>query len=349
MRIAVAVGGMYLALRYSDECYSGINKGVEFCLGVLVPSLFFFMMVAAYLVQSGVAEVLCRPLRGVSKTLFRLPAESMAVILLAMVGGYPVGASCAAMMMREGRLSPTQAAKTAYIAVAAGPGFLINYIGGALLNNPQAGYILLTAQVIAVILTGVIVGYTVKSKPLPYAHARSQIGGNLLVNAVQSASRAAFSMCAMVVVFCALSEVIDTVIANQAVCDIASAIIEITNGCNRTCGRIPLYLTAFFVGFGGLSVHFQIYATLGDVPLKKGLFFLFRIIEGIIAMAATYIYLMVTPTATAVFSTTPSAPSVARSATLAGSAALVLSSLLFVGSIRKRSVLVNESTKNTRR
>lgn len=345
LRIAAAICGVYLALRYSDECYKGIEKGVEFCLGVLVPSLFFFMIVAAYLVQSGVAEIICRPLGRVSKALFRLPAQSMAVILLAMVGGYPVGASCAEMMMKEGRLSPSEAAKTAYIAVAAGPGFLVNYIGEALLNNPQAGYILLTAQVIAVILTGIIVGHTVKSEPLPYARKRTGIKGNLLVSAVQSASRAAFAMCAMVVVFCALSEVIDTLIKNQEVCDIASAIIEITNGCSRTCGKLPLYLTAFFVGFGGLSVHFQIYATLGDVPIKKGLFFLFRIIEGIIGMAATYIYLMVMPTTTEVFSTAAAVPQYARSATLAGSAALVLSSLLFVGSIRNKSVLIHQDSR----
>ncbi len=339
IKLAAAIGGIYIALRFNEECTRGMEKGIGFCLEVLIPSLFFFMVIAAYLVQSGICEFLCRPLKGLSRMLFRLPPQATAVILLSMIGGYPVGASCAAIMADEGQLSPSQAAKTAYIAVAAGPGFLINYIGTALLGNPQAGYVLLGAQIAAVIVTGIIVGHTVKSEPLAHSVGRKKVGGNLLVGAVQNAARSAFGMCAMVIVFCALGEVVDAVIPSKQVCDIASAMLEITNGCNRISGIVPLYVTAFFVGFGGLSVHFQIFSLLGKVPLKKTLFFLFRIIEGIIAAAATYIYLMVTPTATTVFRSVDTVPSAARSATLAGSAALVISSLLFVGSMANKSVL----------
>ncbi len=348
LSLSTALIGVFLAVRYAEECRRGIGSGIGFCLEVLIPSLFFFMIVAAYIVQSGIAALLCRPLERISQALFRLPAQSAAVILLAMIGGYPVGASCASILAKEGRLSPSQAAKTVYIAVAAGPGFLLNFIGRTLLNNPQAGTILLWSQVIAVILTGVIVGHTVKSEPLSHSPRHpEEVGRNLLVRAVRNASGAAFGMCAMVVMFCALTEVMDTVIPDRGVCDIASAILEITNGCSRTCGRTPLYLTAFFVGFGGLSVHFQIFSAVGELPVKKGLFFLFRITEGIIAMAAAYIYLMFTPTTITVFSSLSTTPTAAKSATLAGSAALVLSSLLFIGSIAKKTVLTQDRHHDT--
>ena len=343
-RSAVAVGGIFLALRFNNECYRGMEKGISLCLGVLIPSLFFFMTVAAYIVQSGIADTLCKPLKGLTRLLFHLPEQSAAVILLAVIGGYPVGAASASLMMQQRRLSPSQAAKTSYIAVAAGPGFLVNFIGGALLRNKEAGTVLLISQVIAVILTGIIIGHTVKSEPLPHTCAPVRSGGNLLVSAVQSASRSAFGMCAMVVVFCALSEVADAVITTPGLCDILSAMLEITNGCSRICTQYPLYMTAFFVGFGGLSVHFQIFSALGEVPVKKYLFFLFRIIEGIITGAATYIYLMVTPMTVTTFSSLSNAPSASRSATLAGSAALVLSSILFIGSMAKKSALIRGQT-----
>ena len=339
LHLTVAVIGIVIALRYSRECYQGIENGIGFCLGVLVPSLFFFMIASAYLVQSGIASMICKPLGRLSKALFGLPPEGMAVILLAAVGGYPVGAVNAAIMQREGRLSPSQAAKTAYIAVASGPGFLLSYVGESLLNSRQAGWLLLAAQVTAMLLTGVIVGRTVKCKSLPHASAKPRDRGNLLVGAVHSASAAAFGMCAMVVLFSALIEVCDAVVDDRTLCNIASAILEITNGCNRLCGSAPLYVTAFFIGFGGLSVHFQVFSALGDVPLKKRLFFLFRIIEGIIMSAATYIYLMFTPMTTAVFNSTEAVPTAAKSATAAGSAALVISGMLFIASVSKRSKL----------
>lgn len=345
IKTGLAFGGIYMVIRYSDECFRGMEKGIGFCLEVLIPSLFFFMVIASYIVQSGICEILCRPLRGLSEKLFRLPYEAMAVIILSLIGGYPVGASCAITMAKEGRLSASQAAKVAYIAVAAGPGFLINFVGSALMGNPYAGYVLLGAQIIAVLLTGVIVGRTVKSEPLGYSSARHTGSGNLLVSAVQNASRSAFGMCAMVVIFCALSEVADAVIPVKEICDIASAMLEITNGCNRTCGTVPLYVTAFFVGFGGLSVHFQIFSIVGTLPVKKGLFFLYRIIEGIIAALATYIYLMVMPVTTTVFNSVEATPTIGRYATLAGSAALVISSLLFVGSISNKSVLTRRTNR----
>ena len=335
IRLSLAAGGIYLALRYSEECRAGIENGIQFCLEVLIPSLFFFMIVAAYLVQSGAAVQLSRPLRGVSRVLFRLPAAASAAILLSLLGGYPVGASCAAMMQKNRQLSTTEAAKTVYIAVAAGPGFLVNYVGGALLGNPAAGYALLTAQVIAVLLTGILVGHTVKSVPLPHSAAVVPSQGNLLVNAVRSASGAALGMCGMVVLFCALSEVIDAVLPNQAICDIASAVTEITGGTLRTCGKHPLYVTAFFIGFGGLSVHFQIFSAAEELPINKALFFLFRIFEGIFMMAAAYSYLMIVPVTTAVFSTAATPPAAAQSASAAGSAALVMCAALFIGSISK--------------
>ena len=334
-RLTVAALGVFLALRYAEECRSGVENGIKLCIEVLIPSLFFFMTVAAYLVQSGVADRLCRPLGRVSHLLFRLPASSLAIILLSLLGGYPVGAACSAMMHRDRRLSPSEAAKTVYVAVAAGPGFLVNYIGDALLGNVHAGWALLTAQVLAVLLTGVLVGHTVKSVPLPRSPAPVTSPKNLLISAVQSASRAALGMCAMVLLFCALSEIIDAVIPNRSLCDIAAAIVEITNGVYRNADRLPLYITAFFIGFGGLSVHFQIFSVVGDIPLNKELFFCFRIIEGIFTAAAAYSYLMIVPVTTEVFSTAQTAPTAAQSATAAGSVALVLCAVVFIGSVTK--------------
>ena len=335
--LAVSAGGIAAALIYADECRRGMENGIGFCLNVLIPSLFFFMAVSSYIVQSGAAQIICRPFTRLSQALFRLPEQSLAVILLSMIGGYPIGASCAAILSQDGRLSPSQAAKTAYIAVAAGPGFLISFIGGSLLNEPRAGVILLTAQCIAVLLTGVIVGHAVKSEPLPHTAAHIGAKKNLLIASVHSASKAAFHMCSMVIVFSAVIEVSNRLIRNRVIGDLLSAAVEVTNGCARLSGDHPLYITAFFVGFGGLSVHFQIFATLGELPVHKGLFFIFRIIEGIIMMAATYIYLMAAPVTLSVFHPAADIPSAARSATMAGSAALVISSLFFLSAISSKS------------
>ena len=122
--------------------------------------------------------------------------------------------------------------------------------------------------------------------------------------------------------------------------DILAPLTEITTGCRRICGRVPLYVTAFCTGFGGIAVHFQIFAQVKDLPVNKTLFFLIRVMQGIFTMGAAYIFLMISPMEQAVFSTTVQPLSASGSATLAGSGALILLSLCFIGS-------VNELTRQT--
>ena len=334
-RAVLVLAGVYLCLRYAPECSRGIRNGTLFCVEVLVPSLYVFMALSAYFTKSGLAVTLTRPFGGVTKALFGLPPSAAAVILSYAVGGYPVGARCAAILYEEGMMSEDEARKTAYIAVCAGPGFLLNYVGGALLGCQKAGVVLLIAQIMGMLMTGVIVG---KTLPIPigtHPYIRPNKQDDLLIRSVSDASRATLQMCAMVVLCSALIEVVSKLSTDSMLTDIASAVLEITAGCQRLCGSYPLYLTAFFIGFGGLSVHLQIYAGLGELRINKGLFFLFRIIQGIITAACAYILFMMIPVEVGVFNSAEVPLTAAKSATLAGSSALVFCGLCFIGSLRK--------------
>lgn len=331
--------GIPAAIRYSAECARGIANGIAFCTDVLVPSLFVFMVLTAYLIKSGAAAVLAKPFGWLAR-MMRLPREAATAVVLSMIGGYPIGAGCVALLHDEGRISDSEAQKAALIAVAAGPGFLVNFVGKSLLHSAEAGNLLLAAQIAAVLLTGVIVGRTVNCSPPPCRKRLTKSGAGAFVASVKSAADATFAMCAMVVLFAAIIEVIETV-ADRSAADFLSAFLEITTGCSRLSGRIPLYLTAFFIGFGGISVHCQIFAGLGGIPLNKALFLLFRIVEGMIAMAAAYIFLMITPMELSVFSSSDAPATAQRSATLAGSGALILAALCFIGSISSKMRRLN--------
>ncbi len=334
--LITAITGLYICLRYSSECAEGIRKGLLFCVEALVPSLFMFMALSSYIVKSGFAERLTKPFIRLSQTLFGMSPVGLSVILLSMIGGYPVGARCAAMLYEQKKIGRREAEKLVMIAVCAGPGFLMSYVGNALLGNGKAGRLLLYAELIGVILTGIIIGKLMRIEPSQVRRtALEKPAQNLLVTSVTDASRATFHMCAMVVLCAAMIEVIAAVSTNETLTDILSAALEITTGCQRMCAQYPLYLIAFFIGFGGISVHLQIYAGVGDLPIQKGLFFQYRILQGIITAALTYILLMIFPVEQSVFSTVDVPLTLTRSATLFGSGALILSSLCFLGSVRQ--------------
>ncbi len=311
--LLTAVLGLTICLRYSAQCADGIRKGLLFCVEALVPSLFLFMALSSYLVKSGFAELLTKPFGRLSRVLFGISPVGLSVILLSLIGGYPVGARCAAMLYEQKKIGEKEAEKLVMIAVCAGPGFLLSFIGNALLGNAAAGRLLLYSELIGTVVTGVIIGRAMRVQPSKRRRPTFETPApNLLVTCVTEASRATFYMCAMVVLCAALIEVI---------------------AARRMCGRYPLQQIAFFIGFGGISVHLQIYAGAGDLPLRKGLFFLYRILQGIITAALTYILLMIFPVEQSVFSTVDVPLTLSRSATLFGSGALILSSLCFLGSI----------------
>ncbi|WP_407384069.1 hypothetical protein [Ruminococcus sp.] len=339
IKALTAALGIYISIRYAAECTEGIKKGIMFCLEVLIPSLFLFMVLSSYLVRSGLIQALSKPFGSLTRSLFRLPPPSLPVILLSMIGGYPIGARSAALLYEEGQLSASEAEKTACIAVCAGPGFLINYVGNALLHHTSAGTILLISEIAGVLITGLMVGRWMHSDPpirRTFLHHHKQ--NSLLIRCVSDASYAAYRMCGMVILGAACIEVIGSLSPDAAVTDLLSAAIEITGGCQRLCGHYPLYGIAFFIGFGGLSVHGQIFAGMGEIPVNKALFFLFRIIQGIIAAVCTYILLMVFPIQQSVFNSTDVPMTFGTYATPVASAALVILSLCFTGSVHQKQL-----------
>ena len=187
------------------------------------------------------------------------------------------------------------------------------------------------------LLTSMIVGRTKRSTPLPHPRSTNAlVSHNLLIDSITDASRATLRMCGMVVICTAMIAVIGELSPDERITDVASALIEITEGCHRLCGHYPLYMIAFFIGFGGISVHLQAFAGMDGLPVNKELFFLYRIIQGIITAAAAYSYLMIFPVEQRVFSSTDARLTVAKSATLAGSSALVMCSVCFIGSVHRR-------------
>ena len=321
IKALTAALGIYISIRYAAECTEGIKKGIMFCLEVLIPSLFLFMVLSSYLVRSGLIQALSKPFGSLTRSLFRLPPPSLPVILLSMIGGYPIGARSAALLYEEGQLS------------------LINYVGNALLHHSSAGTILLISEIAGVLITGLMVGRWMHSDPpirRTFLHHHKQ--NSLLIRCVSDASYAAYRMCGMVILGAACIEVIGSLSPDAAVTDLLSAAIEITTGCQRLCGHYPLYGIAFFIGFGGLSVHGQIFAGMGEIPVNKALFFLFRIIQGIIAAVCTYILLMVFPIQQSVFNSTDVPMTFGTYATPVASAALVILSLCFTGSVHQKQL-----------
>lgn len=78
----------YLLLTRPQEVILGTMTGGELCIDLLLPSLFPFMALSAFLARSGAGELLARPFLPITRFL-SLPDASAPVLLASMIGGIP--------------------------------------------------------------------------------------------------------------------------------------------------------------------------------------------------------------------------------------------------------------------
>lgn len=326
---------------FPAQCAQGALKGVNCCLQVLIPSLFPFMVLSVFAVRTGAADALGKKLEKPFRFLFHLPGSAAAVLLMSLTGGYPVGARSTAALLESGALDRQEAERMLCFCVNAGPAFILSVVGAGYLQNPQAGVLLLAGQVSACLILGILC----RGKESPHGSFRQeprfQPAGTSLILSVSDAVRSILSACAFVVLFGTVSELLNTFLPEGNLSACLTAFLEVTQGCGKLAQNgFPLWVLALTIGWGGLSVHFQIFSLLKPSPISAGKFRFFRLLHGGLAAGITFLLEQCFPLsepAAASFSNFSGALHPVQMGTPAASAALLLLSFLFLSSLPSHS------------
>ena len=324
-------------LLWGKECSQGALKGIYFCAEVLVPSIFPFMIISVFIAESGLSEKLGKLSGNICPKLFGVSRNLSAVIIMSTIGGYPVGARGISVLRENGKISKSDAVKASYFAVGAGPGFLITFVGGSLLSSREIGMCLLAAQILSVIIIGILNRFIITEKndynsnlelsktSLPFTSA--------VTKSVISSAYGMLEMCGMVVAFSAVIGISEKLFADAVV--YVSAALEVTTACNLLAENNSVILIAFATGFGGLCVHFQIFTALKSIKINKLLFFFYRIIQGLLTALFTFILIKIFNISLPVFSSVNTPLNLSLSTSAVGSALLILCAVSFIYSIKK--------------
>lgn len=318
-----------LLLIYTDTYKSAVSEALYSCADVLIPSLFPFFVLSSFTVYTGSMHPLTRRL-GAIASLLAVPREGLNAVILSIVGGFPVGAKTASMLYKEKRITSAQAEKLVYCCVGAGPGFLVTFLGENLLGSKRAGLLLLCSDILSV-LTLLILYRKKQTADIPHSQNKPNCTlGEAVVLSTEQAVHTALQMCGFVVIFTVINKLLSLLhFYNGGL----AGLLEITCGTIYSTGKIPLELTAFFIGFGGLCVHFQIYGIAGDIGISKLKFTVFRIIQGILSAGCMYVLMLFFPVAEETFSNIAGDITPSLSGTVWGGGAVILLSVIFLISI----------------
>lgn len=325
-------------LIYSQECADGVIKGIEMCLSVLVPSLFPFMAISSFIVKSGMSFTIGKPFKWIIKKAFGLDSCLAPVILLALAGGYPVGAKGISSLYESKMISEYQAKKAAMFAVCSGPGFLINFVGMSIYKSKTVGLIILVSQIISVILLGITINLFDKQKVnhnsnLEYKSLKLPLG-NAVVEAAVDSAKGVLTICIFVVLFSAFCGILDNIISDGIFKNCILCLLEVCAAVNTLSESSPIETIAFVAGFGGICVHFQIYSALGNIKINKLAFFCIRIIQGATTALLTHLGLILFKSEVMVFSTSTVENAGTSGGTIISGAVLVMLMLCFLYTLK---------------
>lgn len=275
---------------YSKDTAETIKHCIGICADTLIPSIFAYMILCTFLINSGLSDIIVSPLWHISKHFIKIDRKLFSAFILSLIAGYPVGIKMLTELISQNKNYSETAYKIAPFCFASGPAFIIGIAGNVIYNSSKAGLIIFISCTISNII-GVIVFSTKKNNYTPHHLETPDISGKTVSYAFMSSIKAILMVCMSMIVFniaiMLISCICDNSIKNSNIFYYIKSFIEVTNICTLNIST-PLWLVTFFISFGGLCVIFQIFL-ISDGRLKIIRFTISRFFVSIVSSLICFV------------------------------------------------------------
>lgn len=279
-----------------------MKKGLALCSGVLIPTLFPFMVLSELLMISGIDRMLSKILGNILEKIFMIPRCATSAFILGLLCGFPVGTVIAYSLYDKGKISNDELLHLLLFCNIQSSAFIINTVGLSMLGSKNAGLILYASQIIALIVTGAayprIFPPKKSSIDLKISDKVSHEGLTLrFTRSIKSSVLSVLSICGFVLFFSVLCGIAfdlgKRLNIPYSITLILCSALEMSCGCLEVSetlhGAAALYGCTAVLGFSGISMHFQIMSLCKNTRVKYGRFFAVKIFSAAIAVIAAVI------------------------------------------------------------
>lgn len=291
-----AVGFMLLA--YPQAAGDGVKEGIAVCLDTVIPSLFPFLLVTSVSYDVGIFDFLSRKADKITSFLFALPGAAFPIILMSLLGGFPVGAILSEKAFEKGQLSGVQAKRLLMFCVNPGPAFAVSAVGYSILGSKEAGLIIYLSIAVSSVLTGVLVRFFDSDDRLVLPEKRETRKADLphiLSDSVTNCVRNMLNICVWVVIFSCLGKLAEILPLSEGALVFFKMTSEVTNGVITASKYFMLPVITAVISFAGFCVHFQLMPYLVKLKLKYKYFLSVRILSAALSCCLSFLFLKLFP------------------------------------------------------
>lgn len=279
-----------------------MSDALKLCATRLIPSLFPFMIISDMLISGSVQIPLKSAITKFIGYMFGTSEDGSFAVLLGLLCGFPIGAKSALRLYGENRISHAELCHVMSFCNIPSPAFICGTVG-ALFGSARLGGIMFCSILLSAVIMGIFgrifYKYTAISqkKTSPRTDAVQSF-----TSAIASSSVVMLNVCAYVVFFSVIIGYVRLICEGLGVPSIIplclSGMLEISSGmaAGAEAGtNISPYLAAFFGGFSGLSVFFQIISLDKSNSIIKKAFVLEKLFQGFLCSLIMLLALKIFP------------------------------------------------------
>ncbi|HYF83152.1 MAG TPA: sporulation integral membrane protein YlbJ [Clostridia bacterium] len=313
-------------IAYPSEAFSAASDGLKLWFNVVCPALLPFFICVEILIGLGIVSFFGSAFKPLMRPVFKVPGEGSFGFFMSMSSGYPVGAKITAKLRQEMLCTPIEGQRLLSLCSTSGPLFIIGAVAAGIMNNPALGFFLAVSHYLSAVTIGFLMRYYGKDKAnnrndrisnpiadmLNYRQKDGRTIGVLMGDAVKNGVNLILMIGGFIIFFSVITSMLKisgflsffSIMLSKAIPfdtvtpDIISSFLigfmEVTNGA-KACSalQVPLIyktiMVSFMIGFGGLSVNAQVMSIVAETDLKFGIYFIFKIVQGIIAALYSFI------------------------------------------------------------
>lgn len=309
------------------------KNGLILWANSVVPSLFPFFVITELLSHTNFIYYVGKAFDRVMRPLFNVPGECAFAFIMGLISGYPTGGKIVATLREQGICTKDEGDRMLAFTNNSGPLFITSFVGISLFGDTKTGLLLLATHILAGITVGIVLSKlsskNAKNIPILSTKTVNDISqkepitfsnfGKILGKSIQNAISTILMIGGFVVIFSVIISILNQSNLLDMCCQLLNPIlsilgfnlefakpilgglIELTNGVNMVAS-IPMkavsqnvILCAFLLGFGGISVLFQVSALLSNTDLSLKKYVIGKLMQGTIASIYTFLALKFIP------------------------------------------------------
>lgn len=305
---------------FSKSNMLAVKDGLSMWINSIIPSLFPFFIAIELINHTDIPKIIGKIFQKIMRPLFNVPGVGAYALFMGIISGYPIGAKIVTNLRNQNLCTKEEGERLLTFTNNSGPLFIIASVGISLFKDTGIGILLLVTHLLSSLTVAFLFrfwkSYFRNDNTNTYTNQNSvhlNAVGSILSESIYSAIKSVIMIGGFIVFFCVVLSIINKLkifdifvhiflpilkplgINPGFIIATLSGILELTSGITLVNTihspflGINVIITAFLLGFGGISILLQVWSITSNSDISIKPYLIGKLLQGLFASFYTFI------------------------------------------------------------